>query len=197
MIAFPKARSFLPAALGLTFAAAASAASAAPETYKFDKSHTEVRFCWMHFQLSKQCAHFLDYDGELVFDAENPENSTLNVVFKTDSIHTRNPEFDSHMKADNLFDTKKFPEASFKSTKIEKTGDKTGKVTGDLTIKGVTKPITLDVVLNYKGPHPFNKKESLGFGATGSLKRTDFGVSYAAPAVSDEIELTIQTELTK
>jgi polyisoprenoid-binding protein YceI len=170
-------------------------AQAQAKTYEFDKSHTEVRFCWLHFQLSRQCAHFLDYTGELVFDETKPENSKLNLVFKIASIHTRNPEFDAHMKNADLFDVQKFPEASFKSTKIEKTGDKTGKITGDLTIKGVTKPVTLDVTLNFNGQHPFTKKPSLGFGAKTAIKRTDFNVSYAAPAVSDDIDIEIQTEL--
>lgn len=195
---FFKVRPFLSAGLlALALPAAFSTAFAAPEAYKFDKTHTEVRMCWVHFGISTQCAHFLDYEGELHFDAENPENSKVNVVFKTDSIHTRVAKFDDHMKSADIFDAAKFPEASFKSTKIEKTGDKTAKVTGDLTIKGVTKPVTLDVVMNFQGAHPMKKVSTLGFGATGTLKRTDFGVSYAAPAVSDQIELTIQTELTQ
>jgi polyisoprenoid-binding protein YceI len=99
------------------------------------------------------------------------------------------------MKGEKLFDTQKFPEATFKSTKIEKTGEKTGKVTGDLTIKGVTKPVTLDVTLNFSGAHPMSKKATLGFGASGTVKRTDFGVSQAAPFVSENVSLEIQTEM--
>jgi polyisoprenoid-binding protein YceI len=185
----------LAAASAASFAFAVAPAAAAPVTYVFDKTHTEVRFCWKHFQLSTQCAHFLDYDGELVFDEAAPEKSKLKVVFKTDSIHTRVPKFDDHMKSADLFDTAKFPEASFVSTKLEKTGENTGKVTGDLTIKGVTKPITLDVKLNFKGEHPFTKKPALGFSATGNLVRSEYNVAYAAPAVSDAITLTIETEL--
>jgi len=101
------------------------------------------------------------------------------------------------MKEANLFDTKKFPQMTFKSTKFQKTGDKTGKVTGDLTIKGVTKPVTLDVTLNFAGPHPMTKKQTLGLGAVAAIKRTDFGVSYAAPMVSDDVSIEIQTEMNK
>lgn len=192
-----KAAASLPAMLGIVLGLAAAPTIAAPKTYQFDKNHTEIRFCWNHLGISNQCAHLLDFEGELVFDAEKPENSTLNVVFKMDSIHTRVQKFDEHMKSADIFEVEKFPEASFKSTSIEKTGDKTGKVTGDLTIKGVTKPITLDVMLNFTGPHPMKKVETLGFGAKAKLKRSDFGVSYGVPAVSDEIDLHIQTELTE
>lgn len=177
------------------FLAATLNASAAPSTYAFDKNHTEVRFCWNHFGVSHQCAHFTNFDGELVYDDANPENSKLNVTFKTDSIETLVPVFNEHMKGEKLFDTQKFPEATFKSTKFEKTGDKTGKVTGDLTIKGVTKPVTLEVKLNFAGPHPLSKKPTLGIGAVTSVKRTEFGVSQAAPFVSDEITIEIQSEM--
>jgi polyisoprenoid-binding protein YceI len=179
-----------PALLALTLNA-----NAAPATYTFDKNHTEVRFCWNHLGISRQCAHFLSFDGELVYDDAKPEDSQLNVTFKTGSIETLVPVFNEHMKGEKLFDTAKFPDATFKSIKFEKTGEKTGKVTGDLTIKGVTKPVTLDVTLNFAGPHPMNKKQTLGIGATTSVKRTDFGVSQGAPFVSEEVKIEIQSEM--
>lgn len=185
----------LAAITGLTLGAMAGSTFAAPATYILDPSHTEVRFCWNHFGVSRQCAHFTKFDGEIVFDDANPENSKLNVSFKTDSIETLIPIFNEHMKGEKLFDTQKFPEASFKSTKIEKTGEKTGKVIGELTIKGVTKPLTLAVTLNFSGVHPFSKKPTLGFGAVTTLKRTEFGVSQGVPFVSDDISLEIQTEM--
>ncbi len=177
------------------FLSMASGAFAAPETYTFDKNHTEIRFCWSHLGISRQCAHFLNYDGELVYDPANPEKSTLSVTFKTDSIETLVPVFNEHMKGEKLFDTKNFPEATFKSTKFEKLSDKTGKVTGDLTIKGVTKPVVLDVTLNFTGIHPMSKKQTLGIGATTTVNRTDFGVSQAAPFVPGEVTIEIQSEL--
>jgi len=172
-------------------------ATAEPEAYTFDKNHTEVRFCWNHLGVSRQCAHFLKYDGELLYDEANPERSKLGVTFQTDSIETLVPIFNEHMKAEKLFDAQKFPVITFKSTKFEKTGDKTGKVTGDLTIKGVTKPVILDVTLNFAGPQPMSKKPTLGIGATATVKRTDFGVSQAAPYVSEDVSIEIQTEMNK
>jgi len=181
-----------PAFIALTLNAAA-----APEAYTFDKNHTEVRFCWNHLGVSRQCAHFLKYDGELLYDEAKPETSTVNVTFLTDSIETFVPLFNEHMKAEKLFDAKKFPEVTFKSTKFEKTGEKTGKVTGDLTIKGVTKPVTLDVTLNFAGPQPMSKKPTLGIGAVTTVKRTEFAIPYAAPLVSEDVSIEIQTEMTK
>lgn len=179
------------------FFAATLNAAAAPEVYTFDPFHTEVRFCWNHLGVSRQCAHFVKYEGELLYDQANPENSSVNVTFTADSIETLVPVFNDHMKGEKLFDAKKFPQITFKSTKFQKTGDKAGKITGDLTVKGVTKPVTLDVTLNFAGAHPMNKKQTLGLGAIAAIKRTDFGVSYAAPMVSDDVSIEIQTEMAK
>ncbi len=179
------------------FFAMSAAASAEPAAYAFDPMHTEVRFCWNHLGVSRQCAHLLKYEGELRYDEANPENSTLQIVFKTDGIETRAALFNEHIKGEKFFDVAKYPEATFKSTKFQKTGDKTGKVTGDLTVHGNTKPVTLDVTLNFAGPHPMSKKAALGIGATTTIKRTEFGVGAYAPAVSDEVSIEIQTELFK
>ncbi len=172
-------------------------AAADPSAYTFDPMHTEVRFCWNHLGISRQCAHFLKYDGELLYDEANPEKSQIKVTFKTDSIETLVPIFNDHMKGDKLFDAAKYPEATFKSTKFERTGEKTGKVMGDLTLHGVTKPVTLDVTLNFSGIQPMSKKQTLGIGAATKVKRTEFGVSAAAPFVSDDISIEIQTEMYK
>ncbi|ADP71456.1 YceI family protein [Rhodomicrobium vannielii ATCC 17100] len=179
------------------FFAATTIASAEPVAYSFDPGHTTVRFCWNHLSISRQCAQFKTYEGEVLYDAAKPENSKVNITFKTDSIETLVPVFNDHMKGDKLFDAKAFPDATFKSTKFERTGEKSGKVAGDLTIKGVTKPVVLDVTLNFDGAHPMSKKPTLGIGATTAIKRTDFGVSQAAPFVSDEVTIDIQTELNK
>lgn len=172
-------------------------ASAEPAAYAFDPLHTEVRFCWNHLGVSRQCANLLKYDGALRYDEANPENSTLQVTFKTDSIETRAAIFNEHIKGEKFFDVAKYPDATFKSTKFEKTGERSGKVTGDLTIHGNTKPVTLDVTLNFAGPHPMSKKPTLGIGAATTIKRTEFGVGAYAPAVSDEVSIEIQTELNK
>ncbi len=172
-------------------------AAAASETYAFDPAHTEVRFCWNHLGFSRQCAHFVKYEGELQYDQADPEKSSISVKFAADSLETLVPVFNDHLKSDKFLDTKKFPEITFKSTKFAKTGDKTGKVTGDLTVKGIAKPVTLDVTLNQAGVHPINKKQTLGIGAVAVLKRSDYGVSLYAPMVSDDVSIEIQTEMNK
>ncbi len=182
----------VPALFAMTLNAAAD-----PAAYTFDPAHTEVRFCWNHLGISRQCAHFLKYEGELLYDEATPEKSQLNVTFKTDSIETLVPIFNDHMKGEKLFNAAAFPEATFKSTQFEKTGEKTGKVSGDLTIHGVTKPVTLDVTLNFAGIQPMSKKPTLGIGAATSVKRADFGISAAVPFVSDEVSIEIQTEMYK
>ncbi len=178
------------------FLALIPAASADPSAYTFDPTRTEIRFCWNHLGFSRQCAHFLKYDGELLYDEANPENSALKVTFKTDSIETFVPKFNEHMK-DRLFDVEKYPEATFKSTKFKRTGDNTGKVTGDLTIHGATSSVTLDVTLNRSGIHPMARVLALGVGAKTEIKRTDFGISEGVPFVSDDVSIEIQTEMFK
>ena len=175
----------------------AQAPAADFSAYAFDPLHTEVRFCWSHLGISRQCAHFTKYEGELLYDEALPENSHLKVTFKTESIETLVPIFNEHMKGDKLFDAEKYPEATFKSTKFARTGEKTGKVSGELTVHGVTKPVTLDITLNFDGIQPMSRKQTLGIAATGSLKRSEFGISAAVPYVSDDVSIEIQTEMYK
>ena len=167
----------------------------AADTYVLDKGHTEIRFSWSHFGVSKMSGLILDYKGALNFDAASPENSKLDFTAKTDSLWTHVEKLDLHLKSADFFDAAKFPEITFKSTKVEKTGETTGRITGDLTIKGVTRPVTLDTKLVFKGPHPMTKKPALGFQAVTTIKRSDFNVSTFVPAVSDGIDITINTEM--
>lgn len=176
-------------------ALALTGAASAAETYVFDKNHTQIRFSWNHFGLSRMSAMLLDYDGKLSFDAEAPEKSALEITAKTDGIWTHVDKFTTHLKSADFFEVEKHPEITFKTTKIEKTGDTIGKITGDLTIKGVTKPVTFEVEQNFAGPHPMTKKPALGFSATTTVKRTDFDLGKYAPAVSDEVQITIETEM--
>lgn len=169
----------------------------AADTYTFDKNHTEIRFTWGHFGFSTTSANITDYDGTLTWDGNDPTKSNITVDMKTASINSRVPKFDEHLKSADFFDVAKFPAISFKSTRLEKTGEKTGKMTGDLTVRGVTKPVTLDVTLNMTGPHPFDKVPTLGFDARGTLKRSEFDVGKYAPMVSDDVAIHISSELKK
>jgi polyisoprenoid-binding protein YceI len=179
------------------FAAAMAFGSAAfaGDSYMLDKTHTEIRFSWSHLGVSRMSGTILDYQGKLDFDAAAPERSSFAFTARTDSLWTHVAALDDILKGPDFFNAGKFPEIGFKSTKVEKTGEKTGRITGDLTIKGVTRPVTLDVRLNFKGLYPYLNKPALGFSASTTINRSDFGIDKGVPAVSDEIRISIETEM--
>ncbi len=162
--------------------------------YQNDPAHTYVAFTYTHLGYSHPILRFNTTAAKLDFNAEHPEQSKLDVTIDATSIDGGTPIFNEHLSSDRFFDTAKFKEITFKATSIKVTGDKTGTVTGDLTIKGVTKPVTLDVTLNKAGIHPMRKSPALGFSATGNLKRSDWGLGANAPFVSDEVKLMIESE---
>lgn len=178
--------------------AAALALSASPvfaATYTLDPTHTQAVFSWNHFGYSNPTAQFGSIAGTLDFDAAKPTQAKVDVTIDMNSLNTNVPELDEHLKKADFFDVAKYPQATFKSTKVEKGKDaKHLKVTGDLTVHGVTKPVVLNVTINKIGDHPMKKKPAAGFDASGSLKRSDFGLGAYVPNVSDEITLRITTE---
>lgn len=163
--------------------------------YEIDGSHTNVLFSLSHMGYSHYYGRFNTISGNLQFDAKTPQNSTLKVTIDIASIDTNNAKLEGELKSKDWFDAAKFPTATFTSTKVEKITPTTGKVTGDLTLHGVTKPVTLDVRLNGAGMNSLANVEELGFSAHGKIKRSDFGVSNYVPMVGDDIELTIESEL--
>jgi polyisoprenoid-binding protein YceI len=191
-----------PAAAATTDAAAPAPAEAPaadaikPQSgsYTLDPTHTDVLVQWSHFGFSKPSAHFGITEGTVVYDADDVTKSTVNVTIPVTAIDTFVPKLDEHLKGGDFFDAAKFPNATFKSTKVEAAGTNKLTVTGDLTVKDQTKPVTLDVTLNGAGEHPMTKKVAIGFSATATIKRTDFGVGAYAPNVSDDVQLTITTE---
>jgi len=192
-----------PAAAPAETAAAADTAAAAPEataiqvasgTYTLDPTHTDVLVQWTHMGFSNPSAHFGIADGTLVYDAADVGKSSVQVTLPLSALDTFVPKLDEHLRGADFFDAAKFPTATFKSTKVEAAGTNKLSVTGDLTIKDVTRPVTLDVTINGAGEHPMLKQQSVGFDATTTLKRSDFGVSNFVPAVSDEIKVRITTE---
>jgi polyisoprenoid-binding protein YceI len=181
-------------AVALT-ALTATAVLADPVEYMFDKSHTEISANWMHQGLSRQTLQFTDYDGTLLLDFETPANSTVDITFNLVNglwAGAHHDRFIRHLNSDEIFDTAQFPTAHFVATGFETEDGQTGTMTGDLTIVGVAVPVTLDVTLN-------NLREdgAAGFTATTTLTRSDWGPGvglYAGP-ISDEVILTINTEL--
>ena len=171
----------------------AGSAFAAPVTYKIDPGHTNVLASWNHFGFSNPSANFGQADGTLVYDADNVAASSVRVTLPLTGLSALADQFYEHLTSDKWFDAAKYPSATFTSTKVEAAGEGRLKVTGDLTIKGVTKPVVLDVTLNKSGEGN-NGGAKIGFDATATIKRTDFGLGMAAPMVSDEVKLRITTE---
>ena len=191
---------FAAASLAAFLAAPAltSAASAEPAAYQFDKTHTAIRATWTHLGYSQQSIYFTDYDGVLMLDFEEPQNSAVDVTFNLTGgfwVGANQERFEGHLNSPDLFDTAQFPTARFVATSFETEDGETGTMTGDLTLLGQTGPVTLDVVLNQRSNHPFSGTPTAGFSATGAILRSEWGMGYAVPAVSDEIELSIETEL--
>ncbi|HUH89562.1 MAG TPA: YceI family protein [Lysobacter sp.] len=179
--------------LAAALATASTAAFAAPVTYQLDPSHTDVIAQWSHFGFSNPSMHFGQADGVLVYDADNVAASSVQVTLPLSSMNSFTAKFDEHLRSADFFDAAKFPSASFKSTKVEAAGEGKLKVTGELTIKGITKPVVLDVTLNKVGENMM-KQPTIGFDAVTTIKRTDFDVGMYAPAVSDEVQIRITTE---
>lgn len=163
-------------------------------TYTLDPSHTNVLAQWTHFGFSQPTAEFRISEGTLVFDAANVSKSSVAVSFPIMQIDTFVPQLDKHLQSADFFDVAKFPTASFKSTSVKPAGTNKFTVVGTLTIKDISKPVTLAVTMNGAGKHAMAGKQAVGFTATASIKRSDFGVGAYAPNVSDEVHLRITTE---
>jgi polyisoprenoid-binding protein YceI len=173
---------------------AAVSVQAAPVTYKLDPGHTMVLFSWNHFGYSNPTADLGLGEGTLVFDEQHPANSSVEVTLPLARLDTHVPALDEHLKKPDFLDAGTYPVVTFKSTQVQPLGGNKFKVTGNLTVHGVTRPVVLDATLNKVGPHPMSKAQSIGFDATASIKRSDFGVGAYVPSVSDEIAIRITTE---
>lgn len=180
-------------ALFVTPALAETPAGAA--TYQIDTSHTYLGFSINHLGFSTTYGRFTDVSGTITFDAETPEASAVDVKIVPASLYTGHEARDEHVRGKDFLNVAEFPDMSFKSTAIERTGEKTGKITGDLTLHGVTKPVTLDATFTQMGDYPMQEGvTAIGFDATGSLKRSDYGIETFIPGVSDEVTITISLE---
>ncbi|MGF1501095.1 MAG: YceI family protein [Paracoccaceae bacterium] len=182
----------------LAVAAALSLALAAPavaEPYVLDKSHAHVTFTVGHLGFSDVHGQFREFDAEIDLDVDAIENSRVRFVIQSASVDTFWPARDEHIRGGDFLNAAQFPEIVFASTAIEPTGGETAKVTGDLTIRDVTREITFDAKLNKIGPSPFDASKTIaGFTITGEIDRTEFGITYAAPAVSAVIPVVISLE---
>ena len=182
----------LVAALG----AFSAAAFAAPETFNVEPTHTYPRFEYSHFGYSNQQQRFDKTSGKIVIDRA-AKTGSVDVSIDTTSVNTGYALFNQHIQAEDYFDTAKYPAISFKSTRVRFDGDKPVAVEGNLTIKGVTRPVTLTVTSFHSMPHPMLKKDAIGANATTKVKRSEFNMGKNVPYVSDEVSLTIAVEAIK
>lgn len=166
----------------------------AAQTYQIDPNHTNIVWKADHMGFSRVSGKFADVSGTITLDDAKPENSSVSITVKPASIVTGIPKFDAHLKNADFLDVEKFPEARFVSTKVEPTGKNSAKLSGDLTLHGVTKPITFEVTLNKRDFNPMYKKDLVGFSVKGAFKRSDFGMNYGLPNVGDEVLLDIEAE---
>ena len=197
-------RSFFAAcALGALISAPAAGQSV---TYAVDITHSSFVFSANHLGYTNVFGLFRDWGGEFTFDPAAPEKATVKIEVKTESIDTNDRRMqaqggrrgrDEHLRSADFFNVKEFPTMTFQSTKVEKTGEKTGKLHGNLTLLGQTKPAVFDVTFHKVAPHPvpaYNKAMTSGFSIRGTIKRSDWGMKFGVPGVSDEIALFIEIE---
>ena len=181
----------------LAFAIAAAslntAAFAAPETYVADSSHTFSRFSYSHFGYSTQQSRFNKNSGKVVFD-KAAKTGSVDITIDTKSVDTGNDTFNEHIQGEDFLDTAKYPTATFKSTKVVFEGDKPVSVEGNLTLKGVTRPVTLTVSDFKAAPHPMLKKDAIGANGWTTVKRSEFNAGKYAPNVGDDVRIDIAIE---
>ncbi|MEY4368703.1 MAG: hypothetical protein RL564_653 [Pseudomonadota bacterium] len=190
-----KMMSKLLAAASLS-AAVVTPAFAAPATYGVEPNHTFPRFSYTHLGFTTQLSRFDKTTGTVVYDKEGRAGS-VDITIDTRSVSTGSALFNQHIQGEDFLDTAQHPSVTFKSTKVNFDGDKPVSIEGDLTMKGITKRVTLTVTRFVAAPHPIQKKDTIGADAYTIVKRTDFNMGKYAPAVSDEVRIDIAIEALK
>jgi polyisoprenoid-binding protein YceI len=166
-------------------------------TYTLDPAHTRIGFVARHAMVTKVRGSFNQFDGSGYFDAENPANSRLALSIKAASVDTRNPDRDAHLRSDDFLDVEHYPEITFVSTSVDQFDDSHFRVTGDLTLKGVTRPVAVDLELTGAAVDPFGNQR-IGLEGTTTVSRKDFGLTWnvaleaGGVLVSDKVTLEFE-----
>lgn len=184
--------------LGRIALVAALSLAAAPlyaTTYTIEPDYTQGVFRWNHLGFSNPAAQFSQGQGTLEFDPANPTRSSVQVTIPLSSLNTGVPALDEHLRSEDFFEVAKFPSATFRSTKVEQGAGKDRlRVSGELNLHGITRPVTLDVTVLKVGSNPRTQLPTVGFAASTTLKRSDFGLGAYVPQVSDEIQMQITSQ---
>ena len=163
-------------------------------TYVLDSDHGKITWTVDHFGLSRYSGQLTEVRGELTLDPAALERSSLRVTIPMGKGGTLHEGLDHHLRGADFFDVERHPEARFVSTRIERTGERTARITGDLTLRGVTRPVSFEAVFNAAGVHPVSQRYTIGFDGRATLQRSQFGIDYVIPAVSDAVELHLEGE---
>ena len=194
-------RSIVTALFAVSLVAAASAQGVSPDPkqaptgrYALETRHSQLLFAIVHEGLTDYYGRFDKLSGTLNFDSGEPEKSAVSIAIDTSSIDVPSQQLIGDLAGKAVFDAQDFPSATFRSTSIVRTGPQTGKMTGDLTIKNITKPVTLDVTFAGGRIDPMGSTYAIGFEATATIKRTDFGITGMPwePFVGDDVKLIIE-----
>lgn len=169
---------------------------AAPITYTLDPNHSYVLWHINHFNFSNPSGKWLA-EGNVIIDKDHPKDSKVTATIRVENMITGLSALDKHLKSELFFNTNKYPTATFVSDKVTLTGKNSAKVHGTLTLRGVSQPVTLNVKLNSIGISPINNKETVGFSASTTLKRSDFGMTALLPGLGDSVKLEIEAEAYK
>ena len=171
-------------------------------TWKIDPTHTLVEFGIRHLMITTVKGRFGGVEGTITGDLDDMTNATVDVKIDAASIDTRNEDRDNHLRSGDFFDVEKYPHITFKSTKVTKTGDDTFNVEGELTIRDVTKPVTLEATLLGTAKDPWGN-EKVGFSAKAKINRTDYGLTWTAPLeaggflVGDDVNIELEVQAVK
>ena len=162
--------------------------------YSVDHPHASVHFRVDHMGYSDYLARFNSFDGAIEFNNLAPENSKLGVIIRADSIDSNSDVLDKELRGGDFFNVKKFPEMTFTAEGVEITGETSGVITGEMTILGITRPLQLDVIFNGGARNMLTSHYTLGFSATGTLNRSDYGMKAYIPLIGDEVRIDIEAE---
>lgn len=177
--------------------ASADASKVEAGVYNIEPEHSRITFGVSHMGFTNYYGEFRNASGMLTLDPKKPDSSSVDVKIPTGSVMVPNAKLKEELDGDQWLDAAKYPDITFKSTKVAKTGADTAKVTGEFTLHGVTKPLTLNVKFNGAGTNPLDKNYTSGFEATGMIKRSDFGVKTYVPLIGDNVDIMISAAFEK
>ncbi|MEW6776968.1 MAG: YceI family protein [Bdellovibrionota bacterium] len=183
-------------AIGALMLLTGSTTALAADTYKIDSVHTYVVFKVNHLGMTNNYGRFNDISGKIVFDDKDPSKSSIDIEIQAASIDTANQKRDDHLRGPDFFNAKQFPVIAFKSKSVKKTGANTFDITGDLTMHGVTKPLSFVFTKTGEGKDPWGNNRA-GGEATFTIKRSDFGMTYSIGPSGDEVTLLVSVEALK